>query len=157
MGLITSFLDIYTFFITVIFTLDSDISEVCESNGTISLCLLASDMVGLVVEVDVQLNDVTTQGNKRDQSTIILFRNVLSGSEDYILETSTLTFGPQNDLRQCADIMLVNDEIPDGSVESFTYEFSSAHDGAMLPQSGSITIVDDEREYIRSWFIFFVP
>ena len=64
-------LKIYTYFITVIFTLDSDISEVCESNGTISLCLLASDMVGLVVEVDVQLNDVTTQGNKRDHSTII--------------------------------------------------------------------------------------
>ena len=81
---------------------------------------------------------------------------MLSGSEDYILETSTLTFGPQNDLLQCADIMLVNDEIPDGSVESFTYEFSSAHDGAMLPQSGSITIVDDEREY-KDLGIIFVP
>lgn len=43
--------------------------------------------------------------------------------------------------------MLVDDDIPDGSIESFMYEFSSANDGVMLPQSGNINIVDDECEY----------
>lgn len=45
--------------------------------------------------------------------------------------------------------MLVNDTIPENSVESFMYEFSSPNDGAVLPQSGTIAIVDDDEcEYL---------
>ena len=64
-----------------------------------------------------------------------------------MFDPTTLTFGPsQPELSQCATIVLVNDDIPDGSVESFMYEFVSDNDRAILPQNGSITIVDDERE-----------
>lgn len=48
---------------TVILTLESDISEVCERDGTILLCLLADDTLEIAVEVEVQISDMTTQGN----------------------------------------------------------------------------------------------
>ena len=72
--------------------------------------------------------------------------DVRAGPDDYIFGPTTLTFGPQSGLRLCADIELVDDDIPDGKVETFMYKFSTLTDRVILPQGGNITIVDDERE-----------
>ena len=47
---------------TVTLTLESDITEVCESDGTIMLCLLLSSTIEIDLEVDVQVTDDTTTG-----------------------------------------------------------------------------------------------
>ena len=43
-------------------TLENDITEVCESDGTLMLCLLLSNAIEFDVEVDLQLTDDTTTG-----------------------------------------------------------------------------------------------
>ena len=68
------------------------------------------------------------------------------GPDDYIFDPTTLTFGPQSGLRLCADIELVDDDIPDGRVETFMYQFSTLTDRVILPLGGNISIVDNERE-----------
>ena len=42
--------------------MESDISEVCESDGTIMLCLILSGVLEVDVEVSVQITDETTTG-----------------------------------------------------------------------------------------------
>ena len=43
-------------------TLEKDITEVCESDGTVMLCLLLSNAIEFDVEVDIQVSDDTTTG-----------------------------------------------------------------------------------------------
>lgn len=50
------------FIASFIFTLENDITEVCESDGTIMLCLLLDDAIVVDVEISMQVTDETTNG-----------------------------------------------------------------------------------------------
>ena len=56
--------------------MESDISEVCESDGTIMLCLILSGVLEVDVEVSVQITDETTTGIRHNNYECHCFSHI---------------------------------------------------------------------------------